>query len=140
MMALPDEGLNLPPGHSPPPASRDSRRLISRLFWGWDLRYPHEVPKVLERCGLTNIESQRHRIPVGRRWGADIQSREQGELLKRIVMDLADAMLLKHEAIGMSSEEAANSTPRAQGQPIDHGRHPLWMWWVSTIAQKPPAR
>lgn len=104
--------------------------------YGWDLRIVKKIPAMLRKAGFVNVQVRHNLVPVGR-WHADARMREMGVFSQTICLDLAVAVLGKHDILGID-EKGADALFRDMSTSFDDGSIRASIDWVDVWAQKPP--
>ncbi|KAK9436996.1 UMTA methyltransferase family protein [Metarhizium brunneum] len=103
--------------------------------YGWNLQIAAQIPDVLREIGFVGVAQRQNKIPLGR-WHHDAKMREMGIFNQIIHSEWLPSMLLKHEAMGISADEA-----ESVGQEIlDAFNDPnvrSYNVWLDCWAQKP---
>lgn len=71
----------------------------------WNIDVSPRIPSILRDAGFVNVSERRNKIPMGR-WHNDSRMREMGIFNQIIHSDWIPNMLAKHEAMGLTAEEA----------------------------------
>lgn len=103
--------------------------------YGWQLYFPPTLPQVLRQMGFVNIQEQHTPIPLGR-WGRRSRDREMGMFNQDNLIDWTAALLIRHEDLGITEEEArqlCQETLMAMDNTKVHAR----LDWGIVWAQKP---
>ncbi|KAL6884241.1 S-adenosyl-L-methionine-dependent methyltransferase [Trichoderma longibrachiatum] len=103
--------------------------------YGWQLYFPPTLPQVLRQMGFVNIQEQHTPIPLGR-WSRRSRDREMGMFNQDNLIDWTAALLIRHEDLGITEEEArqlCQETLMAMDNTKVHAR----LDWGIVWAQKP---
>ncbi|OAA43603.1 UMTA methyltransferase family protein [Metarhizium rileyi] len=73
--------------------------------YGWNLAIATQMPDVLREIGFVNLTQRQNKIPFGR-WHHDAKMREMGIFNQIIHSEWLPNMFLKHEAMGITADEA----------------------------------
>ncbi|KAH0532187.1 hypothetical protein TsFJ059_000914 [Trichoderma semiorbis] len=103
--------------------------------YGWQLYFPPTLPQVLRQMGFINVQEQHTHIPVGR-WSRRPREREMGMFNQDNLIDWTAALLIRHDDLGITEEEArqlCQETLMAMDNTKIHAR----LDWGIVWAQKP---
>lgn len=103
--------------------------------YGWDLRIVNKIPAMLEKAGFINIQVRHNLVPVGR-WHHNARMREMGVFSQTICLDLAIAVLGKHDVLGLN-EKQADALFQDISIWLDDASLHSSIDWVDVWAQKP---
>lgn len=101
----------------------------------WNVDLPETLPDVLQTIGFTNVHHQRRRMPIGR-WAKQSKHRLEGLMYNEILMEFVAALLVKHNDLGLTQQEAEQLQEEAKREMYDSSIH-AYMGWISVWAQKP---
>lgn len=105
--------------------------------YGWNMRFTHEIPKVLEETGFINIQERRSQIPVGG-WHAEVKMREMGLFCQSFTEDFIAALLAKHDVMGLTEDEAEEFWDKVVDT-FNNSRIHAQLDFLDCWAQKPPS-
>lgn len=103
--------------------------------YGWDVYFPNRIPDVLRELGFINVSEKHSHVPLGR-WHHEPRMREMGMFNQNIVMDWVTAILVKHEDMELSEDQAnmlIQEIVDAVNNPRIHAAIDCGIYW----AQKP---
>lgn len=103
--------------------------------YGWNIRFPNDIANVLRETGFVNVQERHNHIPIGR-WHTEAKMREMGLFNQSLCDDWVIAMLTKHDAMGMTAEEA-NSFLHKLLNDFDNPRIHAQLDYIDCWAQKP---
>ena len=106
-----------------------------QTLYGWHFRIAIEVPKILEEIGFTNIQTRVWEVPIGR-WHSEPRQREMGLFNQSLCDGFIPAILTKHEAMGMTVEEAQKLADDI-GKAFNDTRIHAVMGYYAVWGQKP---
>lgn len=103
--------------------------------YGWQLYLPPRLPQLLRDMGFINIQEQHTPIPLGR-WSRRSRDREMGMFNQDNLIDWTAALLIRHEDLGISEEEARQLCQETLMAMDNTKIHALLDWGI-VWAQKP---
>lgn len=113
-------------------------RLVDGPFakvYGWQIRFPFEMPQILRDVGFINIKQQKYPIPIGR-WHTESKMREFGMFHQAVTTEFVVAMMAKHELMGLDKDEA-NTFGQSILDAFDNPNIHAVVNWGAICAQKP---
>ncbi|KAK2616423.1 hypothetical protein QQS21_000665 [Conoideocrella luteorostrata] len=105
--------------------------------YGWNLSIPDRIPDVVREVGFVNVSVRRNKIPIGR-WHQDAKMREMGMFNQIIHAHLLPTLFVKHEAMGITNDEAQDIGQEILDAFNDTDLHTC-NEWIDCWAQKPLA-
>ncbi|PNP52914.1 hypothetical protein THARTR1_06755 [Trichoderma harzianum] len=103
--------------------------------YGWQLYFPPTLPQVLRQMGFVNVQEQHTPIPVGR-WSRRSREREMGMFNQDNLIDWTAALLIRHDDLGITEEEARQLCQETL-MAMDNTRVHARLDWGIVWAQKP---
>lgn len=113
-------------------------RLLEKAYaehYGWQLDVTERTEALLRDAGFVNVSERRHPVPIGN-WHAEAPMREMGMFARSILEDLAEALLSKHEQLGLNKEQKTQFE-RDFRDVIENNRVRALFVWVDYWGQKP---
>ncbi|KAL7949998.1 S-adenosyl-L-methionine-dependent methyltransferase [Trichoderma barbatum] len=103
--------------------------------YGWQLYFPPTLPQVLRRMGFVNVQEQHTPIPIGR-WSRRSREREMGMFNQDNLIDWTAALLIRHDDLGITEEEARQLCQETL-MTMDNTKIHARLDWGIVWAQKP---